>query len=144
MIGNRIVTRGSLLLIFAACAGCATTEIRPEQAEAPVTQMQQAKAQKAVATPTIKRYKRKIAVIRFTNETNYGKALMTDDELREMVRASIARLAVLSTEGAPVRGMPHASFAKLPVLRGGDDDGACLIEPAVRCNHCGYCKSVGH
>ncbi len=21
---------------------------------------------------------------------------------------------------------------------------ACLIEPAVACNHCGYCKSHGH
>jgi hypothetical protein len=24
------------------------------------------------------------------------------------------------------------------------DDGVCIIEPAVACNHCGYCKSVGH
>jgi hypothetical protein len=69
---------------------------------------------------------------------------MTDDELREMVRASITRLAVRSADEAPVRGMLHASFAKLPVLRGGDDDGACLIEPTVRCNHCGYCLSYGH
>jgi hypothetical protein len=30
----------------------------------------------------------------------------------------------------------------LPV--GSDDDGPCLIEPAVMCNHCGYCKSYGH
>jgi hypothetical protein len=38
----------------------------------------------------------------------------------------------------------HASFVRLPLLRGGDDDGACLIEPTVRCNHCGYCQSYGH
>jgi hypothetical protein len=69
---------------------------------------------------------------------------MTDDELREMVRASIAHLAVRSTDEASAAGALHASFAKLPVLRGGDDDGACLIEPAVRCNHCGYCLSYGH
>ena len=37
----------------------------------------------------------------------------------------------------------HASHARLP-LRSGDDQGACLIEPAVRCNHCGYCLSLGH
>jgi len=30
----------------------------------------------------------------------------------------------------------------LPV--GSDGDGPCLIEPAVTCNHCGYCKSYGH
>ena len=69
--------------------------------------------------------------------------LPNDDELRDMVRASIARLA-----GAPARHVPpashHASHVVLPLLRGGDGDGACLIEPTVRCNHCGYCVSYGH
>ena len=23
-------------------------------------------------------------------------------------------------------------------------DGSCVIEPNVRCNHCGYCLSHGH
>lgn len=64
-----------------------------------------------------------------------------------MIRDSIARHV-----GAPQRGGPaaetsytaHASFVRLPLVRGGDDDGACLIEPTVRCNHCGYCQSYGH
>ena len=30
----------------------------------------------------------------------------------------------------------------LPV--GADTEGPCIIEPAVMCNHCGYCKSLGH
>jgi hypothetical protein len=70
---------------------------------------------------------------------------LTDDELREMVRASIAKIG-----GGPVRRetpaavLHHASFARLPLAAGGDGDGACLIEPAVRCNHCGYCQSYGH
>jgi hypothetical protein len=38
----------------------------------------------------------------------------------------------------------HASHGLLPLARGGDGDGACLIEPSVRCNHCGYCLSLGH
>ena len=38
----------------------------------------------------------------------------------------------------------HASHARLSLLRSGDDEGQCLIEPAVRCNHCGYCLSLGH
>jgi hypothetical protein len=38
----------------------------------------------------------------------------------------------------------HASHARLPLARGGDGEGACLIEPAVRCNHCGFCLSFGH
>ena len=70
---------------------------------------------------------------------------MTDDELREMVRASIARLAAQAPPALPGRGTAdHPSFARLAVVRSGDADGACLIEPAVRCNHCGYCVSYGH
>jgi len=68
-------------LAIPACillAGCATTEPKIEQVEAPVTRMEQVKAQKSVEAPVVKRYKRKVAIVRFTNETNYGKALMTD------------------------------------------------------------------
>jgi hypothetical protein len=71
---------------------------------------------------------------------------MTDQELRAMIRESIAR----HSGGDPLRPGPdasasptHASHMRLP-LRSGDEDGACLIEPAVRCNHCGYCLSLGH
>ena len=72
---------------------------------------------------------------------------MTEQELREMVRASIARASSASSSRTNVeRPVPdgHASFARLPLVRGGDGDGACLIEPSVRCNHCGYCLSYGH
>jgi len=83
---------------------------------------------------------------------------MNEQELRAMVRDSIARqlgspandavrLKADATSGG-VRLQPdlssHAAFVRLPLLSGGDDDGACLIEPAVRCNHCGYCQSYGH
>jgi len=71
---------------------------------------------------------------------------MNDQELREMIRESIARHT-----GAAIRPAvpePHAplhpSHLRLTALRSGDDDGACLIEPTVRCNHCGYCLSYGH
>ena len=63
-----------------------------------------------------------------------------------MIRESIARH--LSSGPPPADPQPgylaHAAFVRLPLVRGGDDDGACLIEPAVRCNHCGYCQSFGH
>ena len=71
-----------------------------------------------------------------------------------MIRESIARHlppsgsapSSSSRTGLPfVRVTAHASHAMLPLARGGDaDDGACLIEPSVRCNHCGYCLSYGH
>lgn len=39
----------------------------------------------------------------------------------------------------------HPSHVFLTVLPGSDvGDGMCVIEPAVRCNHCGFCQSYGH
>ena len=67
-----------------------------------------------------------------------------------MIRDSIARqtgAAAPRPSGAPDPASAfsaHASHLRLPLVRGGDDDGACIIEPAVRCNHCGYCQSLGH
>ena len=70
---------------------------------------------------------------------------LNDQEIRDLVRAAIARRRPPS-EAPPVDVGPgrHASHVLLPLSSGGDGDGACLIEPAVRCNHCGYCQSYGH
>ena len=51
--------------------------------------------------------------------------------------ATVRRNADAAYDGA------HASHLRLP-LASGDEDGACVIEPSVRCNHCGYCLSLGH
>jgi len=81
---------------------------------------------------------------------------MTDDELRRLVRDAIARHLGPTASAAPQdepsrapgRAEPpwraHPSFGKLLVMAGDEDGGPCLIEPAVRCNHCGYCQSYGH
>ena len=79
---------------------------------------------------------------------------MTDDELRTLVREAIARRTRPEAHGrvdtdlsGPAKAghyVLHASHSVLPLERGGDGDGACLIEPSVRCNHCGYCLSYGH
>ena len=71
---------------------------------------------------------------------------MTEQELRGMVRDAIARHAGREP-AAPPQADPlrlHVSHAVLPISRGADDDGSCVIEPSVRCNHCGYCVSYGH
>ena len=80
---------------------------------------------------------------------------MTEQELRAIVRDAIARHAA----GGAMEGHGHASapgpspafevrhhpsHGLLRVLAGADTDGPCIIEPAVACNHCGYCKSYGH
>jgi len=72
---------------------------------------------------------------------------MTEQELRALVRESIARHA--GRQIAPPAPRPdavtvHSSHVVFPLRRGREDDGACVIEPSVRCNHCGYCVSYGH
>jgi hypothetical protein len=73
---------------------------------------------------------------------------MTEQELRALVRDAIARHAAAPSPGqwpAPVpSARPHPSHALIALPAGSDGDGLCIIEPAVTCNHCGYCKSLGH
>jgi hypothetical protein len=55
-------------------------------------------------------------------------------------RGGRPRPEVAVPDSGGVRAHPsHVLFATIP---SGDSD--CIIEPTVRCNHCGYCKSYGH
>ena len=82
---------------------------------------------------------------------------MTEDDLRALVRQAVARHLADSGppqagsgqpgqhqpgSGAPAPGV-HPSFGRYLLPREPGDDGACLIEPSVRCNHCGFCQSHG-
>ena len=77
---------------------------------------------------------------------------MNEQDVRALVREVIARHAggVQAPSGdrgssamePAMRG--HASHGLLVLPAGADTGGPCLIEPAVACNHCGYCKSYGH
>ncbi len=71
---------------------------------------------------------------------------ISDRELRTLVRDAIARHAGLAARApaSAAAGEPshvsHARFLRLAPT----EDGQCVIEPAVRCTHCGYCQSYGH
>jgi len=75
---------------------------------------------------------------------------MTEDDLRALVRQAVARHLTASggeagnagTPGTPAPGV-HPSFGRYLLPREPGDSGACLIEPAVKCNHCGFCQSHG-
>jgi len=76
---------------------------------------------------------------------------MNEQELRTIVREAIARYSAGATpESRAVSPVPftmirqHASHALFAVPAGAESGGPCVIEPAVACNHCGYCKSYGH
>jgi hypothetical protein len=70
---------------------------------------------------------------------------MSEDALRAMIRQAVAKHLGTGEPGpvAPSAGQATAHIShyryQLP-----ESDGPCLIEPGVRCNHCGYCQSHGH
>jgi hypothetical protein len=82
---------------------------------------------------------------------------VTEDELRQLVRETIARHLGADTPVAPA-GRPRQAAALLPVAdwrrhsshvrfvlpSGRDQDGPCMVEPSVGCSHCGFCQSWGH
>jgi hypothetical protein len=78
--------------------------------------------------------------------------MMNEQELRTIARDAIARHAAEAGATPRVAAPPvpfsvirqHASHGLFAVPAGADTGGPCVIEPAVACNHCGYCKSYGH
>lgn len=81
---------------------------------------------------------------------------MTDAELRALVRDAVARHLTRTAEPAvrPVAPLPPTTTIDAVPWRGHAShqlyvslvnvDSSCVIEPAVQCDHCGYCKSHGH
>lgn len=78
---------------------------------------------------------------------------MNEQELRSLVRAAVARHLGAAEPAAPpavpaVEPRPSAPatlFSSHSLYRGlVNVSDACVIEPAVTCDHCGYCKSHGH
>jgi hypothetical protein len=70
---------------------------------------------------------------------------MNEDALRTLVREAIAKRSTGQAEETAssqrLALASHASHFRYALPGSG---GACLIEPSVQCNHCGYCQSHGH
>ena len=82
---------------------------------------------------------------------------MNDDELRVLIRSAIQKhLGGAFAESDFARASPSelrrdAAFGGAQIVSFGQyrleraaGDTSCLIEPAVQCNHCGFCKCHGH
>jgi hypothetical protein len=73
---------------------------------------------------------------------------MTEDDLRALVRQAVARHLTAADAGAAAGSGTlapgvHPSFGRYLLPREPGSDASCLIEPSVKCNHCGFCQSHG-
>lgn len=75
---------------------------------------------------------------------------MTEQDLRQLVRdviTSRAAHAAAPRGGAHAMDMAgvrrHPSHAMFVLPSDPYADGRCIVEPAVMCTHCGFCKSWG-
>jgi hypothetical protein len=82
---------------------------------------------------------------------------MTEQDLRALIRETVLK-ALAARDAAPTPGLAssrpghadrpdrqtadHPSYGVYVALVNVGD--ACLIEPAVACSHCNYCRSHGH
>jgi hypothetical protein len=68
---------------------------------------------------------------------------MTDEEIRTVIRDV---LAARGLGPAQARQTPafHSSHLRLTMVAATPPGSPCVIEPAVGCNQCGYCVSMGH
>lgn len=74
---------------------------------------------------------------------------MNEQAVRALIRDAIARhmgqaapTQPHTTHATNITHATHSSHVLYAGLMNVSD--ACVIEPAVPCDHCGYCKSHGH
>ncbi len=85
----RFLSFGVALAASGVLAACATSSPVPQQVEAPKPAVVIAPATQALV------YKRKVAIGRFTNETLYGKALLTGEQMDPLGRQTSDMLSTM-------------------------------------------------
>ncbi|MGC3997662.1 MAG: CsgG/HfaB family protein [Anaeromyxobacter sp.] len=79
--------------VLALHAACATVSQPAPVVESAAPRPAQTAAQQQAAQPVAKRYKQKIAILRFSNETNYGRSLLNDADLDRIGKQASDMLA---------------------------------------------------
>lgn len=83
---------------------------------------------------------------------------MTEEQIRALVRDVLARVPSSPravpmpdrTSPLPAGPLPpaawktHLSHGRFVFLAPAEPDAPCVVEPQVRCHHCGFCQSYGH
>lgn len=68
-----------LMVLIPLLTGCASVPLKQQAVESPASKQAQIEAQQLAQLPKAKKYKRKIVIGRFSNETNYGRTILSDD-----------------------------------------------------------------
>ena len=78
---------------------------------------------------------------------------MTEEQVRALVRDALARHLGTSrtnasttdgSESRPYQAVMHAAHGRFVFLAPTEPDSPCVVEPQVKCHHCGFCQSYGH
>jgi hypothetical protein len=90
---------------------------------------------------------------------------VTEEQVRALVRAALARhLGTSVTDGSESRAYQpamharhdphdphdarraaaHIAHGRFVFLAPTEPDAPCVVEPQVKCHHCGFCQSYGH
>ncbi|MGX9219893.1 CsgG/HfaB family protein [Massilia varians] len=111
----KTITAGACMTALALLAGCATQTPPAQVKEAPQSSAEQKRAQAEVANTALARpiLKRKIAIGRVSNETNYGKSLLRDDAGDPVGKQVSDMLGKALTESGAFVVLERSDFAKL-------------------------------
>jgi len=104
--------RLTLMASVLALAGCASQSPQPTPTEGPVTNAQQQANQAELMKPTTLTLKRKLAVGRLSNETNYGRSLLRSAENNALDKkiSDMFMQSVLNTEAFLVFERPDLAL----------------------------------
>ena len=75
---------------------------------------------------------------------------MTEEQVRALVREALARhlgggpSSPLFAPGVLPVLREHIAHGRFVFLAPTEPDAPCVVEPQVKCHHCGFCQSYGH
>lgn len=112
---SRRTSTAACLIALALMAGCAVQAPQTQRKEAPQSTAEQKRAQQEVAqaAPARPTLKRKIAIGRVSNETNYGKSLLRDNAGDPVGKQIADMLSKALTESGAYVVLERTDFSKL-------------------------------
>lgn len=118
---SRVPEYVATFALLVTLCGCATVDKAPPMHETSYTKTEQREAQEVSLQPATKSLKHKIAIGRFSNETRYGKALLTADDIDPLGRQTSDMLArrLVESQQFLVLERPDVGLVEMEQMRQG-------------------------